>query len=351
MRKNLTILFFSLSSEPRLGEVNQLGGVFVNGRPLPTSIRLRIVELCQLGVRPCDISRQLRVSHGCVSKILTKFHETGSIMPGVIGGSKPRVTTPKIVEQIKIYKEQNPGIFAWEIRDRLLTDNICDKYNLPSVSSISRILRTKFGDKTIVPPVMKYPDLIYNSSSGISPVYNDAEIKHLASMYHWRNERLQSLGHYQSADDIFMKYANNLQTTPTRMELKYGDNLQTVPTRMEFKYGDNLQTVPTRMELFHPNYVGKTQLERDNCSTRYPFPGRLSEQSRYPYPNFQTNEFQGSHSSNSIPSSYAYPLMPTSSPATNNFFPSPSVSSCSNTDFSSNFMMSTAPLQPPYRPS
>ena len=42
------------------GEVNQLGGVFVNGRPLPNHVRLRIVELAQLGIRPCDISRQLR---------------------------------------------------------------------------------------------------------------------------------------------------------------------------------------------------------------------------------------------------------------------------------------------------
>lgn len=134
-----------ISEQPTFGEVNQLGGVFVNGRPLPNAIRLRIVELAQLGVRPCDISRQLRVSHGCVSKILARYNETGSILPGAIGGSKPRVTTPNVVKHIKAYKDRDPGIFAWEIRDKLLSDGVCDKYNVPSVSSISRILRNKIG--------------------------------------------------------------------------------------------------------------------------------------------------------------------------------------------------------------
>lgn len=52
------------------GGINQLGGVFVNGRPLPNQVRQQIVQLANQNVRPCDISRQLRVSHGCVSKIL-----------------------------------------------------------------------------------------------------------------------------------------------------------------------------------------------------------------------------------------------------------------------------------------
>ncbi|TWW81958.1 Paired box protein [Takifugu flavidus] len=127
----------------RQGGVNQLGGVFVNGRPLPDVVRQRIVELAHQGVRPCDISRQLRVSHGCVSKILGRYYETGSIKPGVIGGSKPKVATPKVVEKIADYKRQNPTMFAWEIRDRLLAEGVCDNDTVPSVSSINRIIRTK----------------------------------------------------------------------------------------------------------------------------------------------------------------------------------------------------------------
>ena len=85
----------------------------------------------------------LQVSHGCVSKILARYNDTGSILPGTIGGSKPRVTTNRVVDAIRRYKEKDPGIFAWEIRDKLLADAVCDKYNVPSVSSISRILRNK----------------------------------------------------------------------------------------------------------------------------------------------------------------------------------------------------------------
>ncbi|KAJ3629237.1 hypothetical protein MTP99_013640 [Tenebrio molitor] len=129
----------------RHGGVNQLGGVFVNGRPLPDVVRQRIVELAHNGVRPCDISRQLRVSHGCVSKILSRanglcfrYYETGSFKAGVIGGSKPKVATPPVVDAIANYKRENPTMFAWEIRDRLLAEGICSQDNVPSVSSINR---------------------------------------------------------------------------------------------------------------------------------------------------------------------------------------------------------------------
>ena len=43
------------------GRVNQLGGVFINGRPLDDDVRREIVEMARQGIRPCVISRQVNL--------------------------------------------------------------------------------------------------------------------------------------------------------------------------------------------------------------------------------------------------------------------------------------------------
>lgn len=45
--------------------------------------------------------------------------------PGLIGGSKPKVATPAVVSKIEQYKRENPTIFAWEIRERLISEGKC----------------------------------------------------------------------------------------------------------------------------------------------------------------------------------------------------------------------------------
>ena len=52
-----------------------------------------------------------------------------------------QVATPLVVKKILKMKAENPSIFAWEIRDQLLKQSVCDSHALPSVSSINRILR------------------------------------------------------------------------------------------------------------------------------------------------------------------------------------------------------------------
>ena len=52
-----------------------------------------------------------------------------------------QVATPLVVRKILQLKKENPSIFAWEIRDFLLAQRICDEQTIPSISSINRILR------------------------------------------------------------------------------------------------------------------------------------------------------------------------------------------------------------------
>lgn len=49
---------------------------------------------------------------------VSRYRRTGSINPGQIGGSKPKVTTPDVVNRVRTYKADNPQMFAWEIRQK-----------------------------------------------------------------------------------------------------------------------------------------------------------------------------------------------------------------------------------------
>lgn len=90
-----------------------------------------------------------------------------------------------MVSKIEDYKRENPSIFAWEIRDRLLSEKICNKINVPSVSSINRIVRSRaqqhqkdlqtkaYGQlsllQTLHPPTAS-ADSFFHGSSGIAGV-------------------------------------------------------------------------------------------------------------------------------------------------------------------------------------
>uniref|UniRef100_A0AC35GTT6 Uncharacterized protein n=1 Tax=Panagrolaimus sp. PS1159 TaxID=55785 RepID=A0AC35GTT6_9BILA len=73
---------------------------------------------------------------------------TLSVSPKPVSGvgTKPKVATPQVVAKIEQYKRDSPTIFAWEIREKLIKEGICEQ--APSVSSINRILRTRAAERT-----------------------------------------------------------------------------------------------------------------------------------------------------------------------------------------------------------
>uniref|UniRef100_A0A8C5WN81 Paired box protein Pax-6 n=1 Tax=Laticauda laticaudata TaxID=8630 RepID=A0A8C5WN81_LATLA len=121
--------------------MNQLGGLFVTGCPLPDAKRKKIVELALYGLRAADISHQLKVSSGCVSKILTRYYKVGIVQPKTREGSRPQIATPQLVAVIAQLKQERPSLFAWEIREKLEAAGTCAASRIPSISSINRILR------------------------------------------------------------------------------------------------------------------------------------------------------------------------------------------------------------------
>ena len=51
------------------------------------------------------------------------------------------MATPSVVKKILRLKQEQPTMFAWEIREQLARQGACDPQSLPSVSSVNRILR------------------------------------------------------------------------------------------------------------------------------------------------------------------------------------------------------------------
>ncbi|XP_077287363.1 paired box protein Pax-6-like [Arctopsyche grandis] len=102
----------------------------------------RLLELSRFGLRHYDLAQHMLTQQGAVTKLLGTLRP-----PGLIGGSKPKVATPAVVSKIEQYKRENPTIFAWEIRERLISEGVCTNATAPSVSSINRILRNRAAER------------------------------------------------------------------------------------------------------------------------------------------------------------------------------------------------------------
>ncbi|CAI2351149.1 unnamed protein product [Caenorhabditis sp. 36 PRJEB53466] len=60
---------------------NLYGRPYCPGRPLSMEERTRIIQLHNSGMKVNAISKSLCISHGCVSKIISRFRATGVLLP------------------------------------------------------------------------------------------------------------------------------------------------------------------------------------------------------------------------------------------------------------------------------
>lgn len=73
-----------------------------------------------------------------------------------------QVATPSVVKKILKMKQEQPTMFAWEIREQLARQGVCDPDNVPSVSSVNRILRGSGLHSDHLPPETGSPSTYQN---------------------------------------------------------------------------------------------------------------------------------------------------------------------------------------------
>ena len=120
--------------------MNRNGGLYDNGRALPTLVRERIRDFSHQGLGKCAVAREVRTSHTFIGNVVRNYDKTNSSL------RLPRSTFPDpkinttVLEYIEVQKHMKLSIYGSEIQQRLLLDRLLHPTDLPSVSQINRRL-------------------------------------------------------------------------------------------------------------------------------------------------------------------------------------------------------------------
>uniref|UniRef100_A0A7E4V7E0 Paired domain-containing protein n=1 Tax=Panagrellus redivivus TaxID=6233 RepID=A0A7E4V7E0_PANRE len=74
---------------------NQNGGLYVNGKSLPMEVRLEIVQRYIRKEKITKIAKDMKLTHGVVSKITQHFQKTGLITPKNVKSTNEKVSAPQ----------------------------------------------------------------------------------------------------------------------------------------------------------------------------------------------------------------------------------------------------------------
>ena len=118
------------------------------GRAIPDEVRSAIVERYLENKSIRNIAQEVNLSYQTVSNIVDLWIETGSVEPRNKRAAPTRARkarTDHIISFIEYLKQKQPSIYGKEIQQQLLINNVCLPENIPSLSSISRILTSDLG--------------------------------------------------------------------------------------------------------------------------------------------------------------------------------------------------------------
>ena len=104
--------------------------------------REKIISLWSTGSRQSEIATEVKLPHQVISKIINNFIEKGTILPGKPGAKERTVASPEVVEFAEYTKINKPSTYAVELQADLIEHGICTEENVPSRTTISRILRS-----------------------------------------------------------------------------------------------------------------------------------------------------------------------------------------------------------------
>ncbi|KAK6031151.1 paired box' domain protein, partial [Ostertagia ostertagi] len=88
------------------------------------------------GWKICDISKRLCVTHSCVSKILNRYRQTGSVRPK---DAKEGRTESPLVTAVRDYRTRLGMSRQGEIREQLIKDGICTRETAPTYFELNWI--------------------------------------------------------------------------------------------------------------------------------------------------------------------------------------------------------------------
>ena len=113
------------------------------GKPLSVEERESVIDYLSAGYGVREVARLSGASKASVGNIRNHFLANGTTQPLANGGSFPLKVTDDILAVTEIWKIRQPSMYALEIKERLLIENICTPDTVPCVRTIQDALNTR----------------------------------------------------------------------------------------------------------------------------------------------------------------------------------------------------------------